>query len=136
MSRIVFFVLLVVAISLSGCGLRQLKEARAAAEIDSKLNPWLGKTKDERIRRLGPPTQCAPLSNGDEACSWVQGGVQTTAIDCPPDYTNGGHRCSGGGGSSWEHRAIFVYRSGIAQEWNYWGSLGERSSKDSQQVPK
>ena len=56
-------------------------------------------------------------------------GAETKSVVCPPDFVYGDHRCSGGEGSSSEHHVIIVYdRNGIAQEWNYWGSLGERSS--------
>ncbi len=132
-SRALLIPVLVGLMAIPGCALLQSRLANPMTEIDNSLNRWLGKSKDERIRRAGPPAQCAKLSNGDEACSWVRGGVQNAAVDCPPDVVYGGHRCRGGGGSSWEHHVILVYdQNGIAQEWNYWGSLGERSSKSSQ----
>ena len=115
---------LLVIVGSSGCA------SQPSKLIDNNLNPWLGKTKDERIRLIGAPSQCVALSNGDEACSWIMTDAETQT-DCPPDFVHGGHRCSGSG-SSGEHHVVMVYdRNGIAQEWNYRGSLGERSSKDS-----
>jgi len=115
-----------------GCVLKEMREARWQAETDATLNPWLGKSKDERMKRIGPPEQCAKLSDGGEVCAWVFRGVSNAPVSCPPDYVNGGHQCRGGGGNTWEHHAIFTYsRAGIAEEWNYRGSQGQRSSNDS-----
>jgi hypothetical protein len=48
--RILFAILaFALAATLSACGSLRSKQ------IDNNLNPWLGKTKDERIRRIGPP---------------------------------------------------------------------------------
>jgi hypothetical protein len=113
LSRILIaFALLIVF--LPGCALRDMIMWRE--DLDTNLNPWLGKSKDERMKRIGPPEQCAKLSDGGEVCDWVVRGVSY----------------SGGNGNTWEHHAVFTYdRAGIAKEWNYRGSHGQRSSNDS-----
>lgn len=101
---------------LPGCTLKQINDARWRAE-DAEFNPWLGKSKDLRLKRIGPPEQCVRLSDGGEVCEWVVRGVSYSA----------------GKGGTWERHIIFTYDgAGIAQEWNYRGTQGERSSRDSQ----
>lgn len=124
-----FLIAVFLIISLPGCVLQEIRNA----EMDASYNQWIGKTKDERMKRIGPPEQCAKLSDGGEVCDWVLRGVSNESVKCPPDFVHGGHQCSGGGGTTWEHHIIFTYdRAGIAQEWSYQGSEGQRSSRDSQ----
>ena len=90
---------------------------------ETEWNQWLGKTKDERIMKVGPSDISAPLSDGGEACEWRSGGV------------SGGGSYSANSGSSWvsswEHHIVFTYdRDHIARAWSYHGSLGQRTSHD------
>lgn len=97
--------------------------------IDMSLNPWLGKSKEERIRIAGAPTQCTNLNTGEEVCDWVRRGPYDISIDCPADGVYGGHRCQRRDGQG-KHHLIFRYdRKGIAHGWTYWGSGGRRSSE-------
>jgi hypothetical protein len=87
--------------------------------IDQHFNPWLGKTKDDRMRVAGPPEQCAQLQSGEEVCSWKSAGVGGTSVSRWVQV------------SSWMHQVVFVYdKQGIAQSWKYSGTWGERSSGD------
>jgi hypothetical protein len=118
--------ILLVSVCLVSCGLYRNK-------IDSGLNPYLGKHKDEYVKAIGPPAQCSKLLTGGEACEWVRHGSEQQGVNCVRNYGTGGTDCSGRGGSTWEHRVVFAYdRNGIAEEWSYRGSWGSRSSKDSQ----
>lgn len=146
LNRGLSLVLLVfVAASLNGCLLLNAFHGAAITLADAitgstlwldsaeaKFNTWLGKPKDDRMKAIGPPDKCAVLSDGGEVCEWSAQGVYNDSVRCSPDYVHGGHECSGGGGGSWEHHVIYTYRDGIATEWSYRGSLGERSSRDSQ----
>jgi len=67
--------------------------------LDNKLNPWLGKHKDERVKVIGLPENCHALSQGGEACMWRFRGV------------SGGGPYGGSYVQSWEDRVIFVYNS-------------------------
>lgn len=117
---------LFISASLSGCLLHDMGDTKRLDSLDVQLNPWLGKTKDFRMKIIGPPDKCAALSAGGEVCEWVLSGV--SAVHCPPDAAYSGHQCSGGG--SWEDHFVFTYdQDGIATEWNYNGSLGQRSSR-------
>ena len=107
LKRVLSLVLLVlVSSSFQGCIL-------IATRMDANLNPWLGKTKDERMKVIGPPDRCVPLNAGGEVCEWFTYGVFQ--------------------GVSNEHHVIYTYdRNSIATEWNYRGDLGHRSSRESQ----
>ncbi len=37
-------------------------------KMEPQWNQWLGKTKDERVMKQGPPDKCAALSDGGEVC--------------------------------------------------------------------
>jgi hypothetical protein len=95
---------------------------------EPQWNQWLGKTKDERIKALGPPDKCETLTTGEEVCEWRSGGV-----------TGGGSYSNEHGSSSvssWEHRRIFTYdRDHIARSLSYSGSLGQRHSKPMDKLP-
>lgn len=103
-------------------------------QLDKKeleWNQWLGKTKDERIKKIGPPDKCATLSDGGEVCEWSSGGVSG----------GGSYSAHAGYGassvSSWQHRRIFTYDTNhIAIAWSYQGSLGQRSSQDAKGKPQ
>lgn len=93
-------------------------------ESEVGWNQWLGKSKDERIKKVGPPDICSSLSDGGEVCEWRSGGVSG----------GGSYSAHTGYGSSsmssWEHRRIFVYdRDHIARAWSYRGTLGSRESR-------
>ena len=102
----------VLVVSSSGCVVRNYVINN---RLDAALNPWLGKSKDERVKQMGPANQCAKLSSGEEACEWKQSGVSQSNVDCSWDYTHGGHECRGGGGGSWRpefeegRRVLVVY---------------------------
>jgi hypothetical protein len=124
-SDIITIAIVVLSTVLPGCVLRELMQERQREEITTKLNMWLGKTKDDRIRRVGSSTQCAKLNSGEETCDWVFRGVANNSLYCSQDGV-----CKGGGGGSWENHTIFTFdQDGIAREWNYWGSWGELSSR-------
>jgi len=94
-------------------------------KMEPQWNYWLGKTKDERVMKQGPPDKCAALTDGGEVCEWRAGGVSG----------GGSYSAHTGYGassvSSWEHRRIFVYdRDHVTQAWTYRGVWGERSSKN------
>lgn len=87
-------------------------------------NQWLGKSKDERIKKAGPPDKCASLTDGGEVCEWRSGGVSG----------GGSYSAHTGYGSSsvssWEHRRLFTYdRDHIARAWSYQGTFGSRESR-------
>jgi hypothetical protein len=118
-------------------GLALLGTAAACAQqqapvnpVDISLDPWLGKTKEERVQVAGAPTQCTNLNTGEEVCDWVRRGPYDLSIDCPADGMYGGHRCRRTE-SAEKHHLIFRYdRKAIARRWTYWGAGGERSSGD------
>ena len=124
--RLLSVVIIGIAIGLSGCGIFEVysdlgnaiflgKEGMAEKrlnEMTPRWNLWLGKAKDERIRKMGPPEQCATLQTGEEVCTWVV---------LRPNY---------------QQRLSYTYdRQGIAQEWNYVGDWGKRSSRDPVPAP-
>lgn len=113
-------------IVLSGCGIFEIysdigtvlflgREGIAEKrlnEMTPSWNLWLGKAKDERIRKMGPPEQCAILQTGEEVCTWAL---------FSPNY---------------QQKLSYTYdRQGIAREWNYVGDWGRRSSRDPLPAP-
>lgn len=93
-------------------------------ENEIEWNQWLGKFKDERIKKAGPPDKCASLTDGGEVCEWRSGGVSG----------GGSYSAHTGYGSSsvssWEHRRLFTYdRDHIARAWSYHGTFGSRDSR-------
>jgi hypothetical protein len=90
--------------------------------VDRRFNVWLGKSKDDRIRVAGPPEQCAPLQSAEEACTWRSVGIDGTSVSRFVTVT------------SWAHQVVFIYdKNGIARQWHYSGSWGERASSDKEQ---
>lgn len=67
------------------------------------LDFFLGKSKDERIRIIGPPTGCARLNTGEEICEWSP--KAANALE--------------------QHVAYTFDRDGIARGWSYRGPLGQ-----------
>ena len=64
----------------SGCvgeKVASVKEDPIRDNREAQYDKWVGKTKSDRIRAIGMPSQCLPLKNGGEACEWrsVQPGV-------------------------------------------------------------
>ena len=112
-TRVLSLTLLVyLSASSSGC-VFWIADKIAAAQLDSLeagLNTWLGKSKDERMTRKGPPDKCAALSTGGEVCEWSVQGVSNASVNCSWDYVHGGQQCHGGGGGSWEHRVVHIPR--------------------------
>lgn len=121
---------------LSGCGLVEVyvdgisnifkTDRQRLDELALKWNAAIGtRSKDDQIKKAGPPERCATLKDGNEACLWRFGGVSGGG-----SYSN----ISGQGSSSvssWEHRLTWTYdKDGIAREWSYGGSWGQRTSKD------
>ena len=111
----------ILVLSLDGCLLHSNEALREQSR--PHLNQWLGKTKDERIRKVGIPTKCVTLTSGEEICEWAAHGIS-------------GDSGTGGIGyssyvRSWEHRVWFTYTpAGIATTWRYRGAWGEMSSDD------
>ena len=97
-------------------------------EAEVGWNQWLGKSKDEIMKKAGPPNLCSPLTDGGEVCEWRSGGISGGGSSSYNAYTG-----FGGGSSSvssWEHRRIFTYdRDHIARAWSYQGTLGSRNSR-------
>jgi hypothetical protein len=95
-------------------------------EMEVNWNHWLGKSKDERIKKEGPPDICSPLTDGGEVCEWRSSGVSG----------QGSYNARYGGSSwvsSWVHRRIFTYdRDHIARAWRYQGTFGSRESRPTQ----
>lgn len=110
--------LLVLMLSGQSCALHDRLVARQSEHIDAWADPWLGKTKDERVKVIGAPDKCTAVSDG-EVCEWVASDVSTV-----------------GNGSSLEHHISYTYRGGIATEWNYWGDWGQRSSRSAMPATK
>lgn len=88
-------------------------------DIDRMLNPWLGKSKRDRILTIGPPKRCESLRTGEKVCSWSRMSLDLPAVRrLVPLHT-----------PSEMHHVVFVYdQAGVAQSWHYSGSWGERSS--------
>ena len=125
-----------VLLALAGCGFIKENYLGMAdwPTRDAQLNSWIGKSKDERIMKKGPPESCTTLKSGDEVCAWVMRGYSSSGgnVNCVP-----GAGCSGGGssGSSWEHHIMYRYNSeGFAVDWSYWGSWGSRNMGDSKKT--
>jgi len=118
-------------LTLSGCSYLACEIAEVSCsgyyeekldEVEPKWNSWIGKTKDEYIKREGPPDRCTTLDSGEEVCQWRKGGI------------SGGGNYSGGRGqsqvSSWQHSLNWTYDCHhIARHWAYNGNLGRRDSK-------
>jgi hypothetical protein len=106
---------------IASCGLFVNRKAEAA----TTLNRYLGKHKDEFIKKNGPPTGCTTLATGEETCEWIRSGMSGGG-----SYSaNTGHADSSV--STWEHRVIYTYdRDRIAREWSYRGNLGAFSNTD------
>ncbi len=94
--------------------------------MEIEWNQWLGKSKDERIKKEGPPDICSPLTDGGEVCEWRESGVSWGG----GGYYSGNFGQSSVKGSSWMHRRIFTYdRDHIARAWSYQGKYGSRNSR-------
>ncbi len=120
--------LLLLMMLASGCSLtREAYNQEKLDEWEVRWNQWLGKSKDERIKNIGPPDLCSSLTDGGEVCEWRSGGVSG-------DGSYSAHTGYGASSvSSWEHRRIFVYdRDHIARAWSYQGTLGARDSRRTQ----
>ncbi|MEW6542756.1 MAG: hypothetical protein AB1411_04000 [Nitrospirota bacterium] len=78
--------------------LSDVREDQAKNYLVDALNYWLGKPKDERVRVVGSPSQCAPLNTAEEVCEWRQPTQQV----------------------------LFTYdKDGIGKSWSYRGDYGE-----------
>ena len=107
---------LLAALSLVGCA---AFDPPYSDIIDQRFNPWLGKTKDDRIRIAGPPERCAQLQDGEEACTWKSAGIDGSSVTRFVTV------------SSWLHHVVFIYdKTGVAKAWHYSGSWGERSNNN------
>jgi hypothetical protein len=125
---VLFFGSLVIMTGLIGCGevrperpvdsFRALFDLNGAkADIAEQLNKWLGKSKDERVKRYGPPMKCVYLNSKEEVCEWFYGGVEGSGSGNSSSI------------SSWERHIVYTFdEKGMAQTWNLTGSLGEMSS--------
>ena len=110
--------LVLASISLIGCA--TFNES-FSDDIDRTYNPWLGRTKGDRIQMVGPPERCARLRSEEEVCAWDQ-----MVLDMP-----GVRRLMTQTVPSWMHHVIYVYdQAGVARAWHYSGTWGERSSGD------
>ena len=120
----------------SGCGLLQtfwdkefvgvyapntLRE-RQKNDLAEVLNHWLGQLKSERIRIVGPPAECVPLSSAEERCEWRSPWVTSSDESASvPSST----------ASPEGQRISFVYdRSGLARSWSYSGPYGQFTNSD------
>jgi len=121
---------LVSMVGVQGCMVHDQLVARQAERIDAWANPWLGKTKDARMQVVGPPDRCAALSDS-EVCEWSTLGVSNSTDNCAWNSAYGGAQCGSVDGFPWKHRIRYTYRDGIATEWSYRGSWGQRSSQSS-----
>jgi hypothetical protein len=116
--------------TLSGCSSLLCNYGDCGPYYDEKLDEarsewdyWLGKSKDDRIKSVGPPTTCALLTTGEEVCEWRDGGMSG----------GGSYNPAFGGSSSvssYVHSRIFTYdTNGIAVAWSYRGTWGKSHSK-------
>jgi len=79
--------------------LREKDRVRTGESLDF----FLGKSKDERIRIIGPPNACTRLTTGGEICEWSP--KASSALE--------------------QHVAYSFDRDGIARGWSYRGPLGQ-----------
>jgi hypothetical protein len=99
-------------------------------ESRTRWDYWLGKSKDDRIKSVGPPTACSMLTTGEEVCEWAEGGVSGGGSYNP---TFGGSSSV----SSYAHRRIFTYdQNHIAVAWSYRGTWGESRSRRPESGPQ
>ena len=121
LNRIACIHALLVLVSISSIGCATFNDS-FSDDIDRTYNPWLGRTKDERIQIVGTPERCARLQSQEEVCAWDR-----MALNMP-----GVRRLMSQTIPSWMHHIVYVYDpSGIARSWHYSGTWGERSSGDS-----
>jgi hypothetical protein len=120
-------VILVIAVFMSGCealqqfwdkefvavytpgSLREKQKTRMAGT----LNYWLGRSKDERTRIIGPPQECVSFNKTEELCEW---------------------RIARGGGSASApetHSFTYTYNQDhLARAWTYRGDYGQFTSAE------
>lgn len=89
------------------CGM--LGGCLTAQDIRARYDPWIGQHKDAQIKKLGPPTSCSRLSNGEEVCEWDR-----SFLSVGKD-----------GGGTVNKRTRYVYdKNGVVREWGYSGPYG------------
>lgn len=131
---------------LTGCGLVEAyvdgvsnifkTDSQRLDELVPRLDSRLGQSKDAHIKRKGLPSGCTTLTTGEEVCEWRRGGATSPTMNCSPNIVTGGQNCNTSGGGSWEHRVMYTFdREGIAREWVYSGSWGNRRSRDPKPSP-
>lgn len=119
----IFLVLLVAGCATSGRDFKQ--------ESANKFNQWLGKSKDERVKVLGPPERCTPLDQGGEVCQWVWRGMSGGGSFV------GGYAGSSGSSSmsTWEAILNFTYdHNHVARFWSFRAPDHAFTSNDYQQI--
>lgn len=113
---------------------REQKRIRAYwSPIDAPLNNALGNQKDEIMRKIGVPSNCAPFRTGGEVCDWVRTGVVGGGGSTHPLPESGGlaYGYSQAPIQSWEERVNFTFDTqGVAREWVYSGPKGHRTSRE------
>jgi len=82
-----------------------IKKAQDKKQLVETLNYWLGKSKTERIRVVGPPFQCTP-QRPSEVCEWNAAAVASQRVSMTYDA------------------------DGIARAWAYQGPYGQFTSAD------
>lgn len=88
--------------------LKQKQSAEGRAFLVDSLNFYLSRTKEDRVRVFGPPSQCTSLGPAGETCLWR---TPTQQI-------------------------AFAYdREGYARSWAYEGPQGQFTSQDAPMVP-
>jgi hypothetical protein len=80
-------------------------------DLGNIFNYWLGRSKEERIRVIGPPDQCTTPNAGQETCEWSSRGASAG------------------------QRLTYSYDQGIATAWAYHGPYGQFTSANYQMKP-
>lgn len=85
-----------------------VQKEKDKARLGESLDFFLGKSKSERIRIIGPPNSCTPLTAGWETCEWLPKAVSVGAQQIAYSYDP----------------------NGIAGAWSYRGPLGQFTNAD------
>jgi hypothetical protein len=71
--RLAWTVSFCILLLLAGCAMIDDRQS----ELAQSFNTWLGQSKDKQLQKMGFPSQCTVLRNGEEVCQYENGVVYT-----------------------------------------------------------
>lgn len=112
-NKMVFIVLIIAIIFLTGCATMQVNKAKK--QLDAKLNPLLGRTKEDVVLAVGAPNSIDTIGEIEVYHYYQSYGTRANAAAYSPNKYSAAAR-----GQSWEAYDKFniYFKNGIAIKWD------------------